>query len=52
MLRRLIAWCVPDSRWRYAPSRPSEPTRRGVGSYDSEATTPEAPLGLRIVGNR
>jgi len=53
MLRRLIAWCVPDSALEV---RAVETERADLGEalapYDSEATAAEAPPGLRIVGNR
>ena len=52
MLRRLIAWCVPDSALEV---RAVETERADLGEalapYDSEAKTAEPQPGLRIVGN-
>jgi hypothetical protein len=52
MLRRLIAWCVPDSALEL---RGREPERTDVGQalapYQGEPPKSEAPVGLRVVGN-
>ena len=52
MLRRLIAWCVPDSALEVrAVETERADLDEALAPYESEAKTAEAPLGLRIVGN-
>jgi hypothetical protein len=52
MLRRLIAWCVPDSALEVrAVETERADLDEALAPYESEAKTADAPLGLRIVAN-
>ena len=52
MLRRLIAWCVPDSALEL---RGREADRTDLGQalapYQNESAAADAPHRLRVVGN-
>ncbi len=54
MLRRLIAWCVPEKALELRVDPPEQPEKtdveRALAPYKSE-TSADPLLGLRIVGN-
>ena len=52
MLKRLIAWCVPESALEL---RAVEPERTDLGGalapYENDSSLAGSPPGLRVVGN-